>query len=497
MFMPAAMFVYAALVAFSYLYETDPYLWFDEAGQFWISKGLNHDSAPLSVFGSLPDVVRNNSGYNLDPGGFSVLLHFWSKVSNGYMWLRLLPFTFFALTVAAFVRLFHQWSGSKRVAALAGLVPFVTPLVYKEAFEIRAYSMEVFGVLVAVMAAQGLRGRMDAKRLFLWSCTLSFFMTSRYSFSVVAFATSTYILYLLFKLQATPRGKIAGLAAFALPMLVTLGLVYFYSLRFQNPGVRTPEYLTSLREHPMALFSYPLYLLCLVVLAYIAVAFRNTAMVRKHAHLFYITLATNLLFLVLSFLGKHPWAVDEQRGLAFTTLPVVSYAAVFAELLRYVPGMFNAKYVLLAAVCAAFGEKHIGDISSSRHRDDGLTQMKSIQPVSGKVFVDRWESPCMRYQYEHGALKGCGGYPGNFHFMTATKHGYGNGPKPSLKGLYSGLTLANGGFGDYSVLACPEYNRYEGVDDSVWMPVGGEKVIWVKRDGVLAKRIKEGSYGKN
>jgi hypothetical protein len=62
-----------------------PYLWLDEAGQFWISKGLNHQSPPLSKENGLNEVIINNKYKNLDPGGFSILLHFWTYVSNHYV----------------------------------------------------------------------------------------------------------------------------------------------------------------------------------------------------------------------------------------------------------------------------------------------------------------------------------------------------------------------------------------------------------------------------
>ena len=62
-----------------------PYLWYDEAGQFFISKGLNHDSNPMENEKGITYVVQNNSFYNMDPGGFSILLHFWSKISNSHI----------------------------------------------------------------------------------------------------------------------------------------------------------------------------------------------------------------------------------------------------------------------------------------------------------------------------------------------------------------------------------------------------------------------------
>ena len=38
------VFCFAIVSVSSYVALTNPYLWFDEAGQFWISLGLNHFS---------------------------------------------------------------------------------------------------------------------------------------------------------------------------------------------------------------------------------------------------------------------------------------------------------------------------------------------------------------------------------------------------------------------------------------------------------------------
>ena len=71
---------YVYLLVFLFFGLINPYLWLDEAGQFFISIGLNHFSEPLSPKGSYLDMISNNNEFNLDPGGFSVLLFFWLKI---------------------------------------------------------------------------------------------------------------------------------------------------------------------------------------------------------------------------------------------------------------------------------------------------------------------------------------------------------------------------------------------------------------------------------
>ena len=66
LFIPIVVLVYIGILLVSARYFNNPYLWFDEAGQFWISKGLNHDSAPLSECGNVIDVIENNQNYNYE-----------------------------------------------------------------------------------------------------------------------------------------------------------------------------------------------------------------------------------------------------------------------------------------------------------------------------------------------------------------------------------------------------------------------------------------------
>lgn len=144
-----------------------PYLWFDEADQFWISKGLNPDSDPLTKENGIIEVIENNKYYNMDPGGYGVLLHIWSYASNHHVWLRLLSFSFFFGIVLSFIYLSYLWLKDIHVALLMGFMPILTTVVLYMAFEIRAYSMESLGTMISVVALEKLKNKMTYKRLFL------------------------------------------------------------------------------------------------------------------------------------------------------------------------------------------------------------------------------------------------------------------------------------------------------------------------------------------
>lgn len=256
-FMPVCILVYLLVIVSAYrtcYFGWSSFLWFDEAGQFWIAKGLNHDSDPMSPVGNVIDVIRNNRDYNLDPGGFGVLLHFWSMISNGHIWLRTLPFLFFIGTILSFVHLSYRWTKNKYIAVLMGFVPVFTNMIMREMFNIRAYSMEIMGVVVAVIAIDYIKEKVTPKRLLQFSLLISLFMTSRYSYIIVAFVASTYILWLIYKTDESNNKKLLMAGVYALPLLVTLTCIYFMALRYQNSGLEGLSYVDCyVRSNPSIL----------------------------------------------------------------------------------------------------------------------------------------------------------------------------------------------------------------------------------------------------
>ena len=138
----------AVIAVFSYNALRNPWLWFDESGQFWISKGLNHYSEVYAASGGLSDVIENNRHYNLDPGGFSVLLYFWLLINDSStLFLRLLPYLFF-LGFASVVFL-YTYKSSKNIleAAFLTTLLFLWEVTANEMGEVRGYTMEMCGVV--------------------------------------------------------------------------------------------------------------------------------------------------------------------------------------------------------------------------------------------------------------------------------------------------------------------------------------------------------------
>ena len=484
-FIPCVLIIYIGMLVFSVRYEMNPYLWFDEAGQFWIAKGLNHDSDPMSATGGVLDVIKNNQNYNLDPGGFSLLLHFWSFVGNGYLWLRLLPFLFFVLTIIGFIYLAHRWTGNKYVAALMGFVPMIIPMVYHEAFELRAYSMEVLGVVLGAVAIDRLQEHINYKRLILWSLVLCIFLTSRYSFIIVAFVISTYILYLICKSQESTKCKISMALVYAIPLFLTLAFDYFCAMRYQNPEVRALSYLPYINSHPKLLIhtSSLRHWFYLGVIGWLAYILRKTSLIQKYKGLIYTTLMVNVIFVLLSCLGMHPWSADSTRCISMIMLTILCITALWSELAKILLKYTDARYVLLAFVCLRLVSLYKPDYKDSKNRQNALTEWQSLNYQGGKVYIDRWESPCMRYQFEYGALQGESAYPAQFTCTKMRKHCVSR--KNSEKKLSSDEWYATtqpdlNDLTDYTVIIAPELYQYRPDNTDQWQSIHGNHRTWLR-----------------
>ncbi len=475
------------MIFISYKYVMNPYLWFDEAGQFWISKGLNHDSDPMSAVGGMFDVVKNNQDYNLDPGGFGLILHFWSKISNNYIWLRSLPFLFLMLIVASFICLAHRWTGDRNISILAGFIPLLIPLIFRQSFDIRAYSMEALGVVVAIVALDSLSAKVTMKKLIGWSVAIAFFMTSRYSYIIVAFVVSTYVLWLIYKTDRSPKQKIVMLLLYAAPLVVVLIYDYLFAMQYQNPSLNQLTYLryisngivVFLYNHSMLIVSF-----CVCLILWLYIILRKSELVKKYCGLVYVAVVTYIIFFVLSCLGIYPW--NARACVSLVMLAAIAMMALWCELSKMIINYSGTKVIAFLFICVQLCGCYNVHIQRPERRSDAYTDFLSIDYRGGKVYVDRWESPFFRYLFEYGDLKGNENfyYPNNFHFEKFIKHRVpnGNGINDSfISDWYKSTQRDLNELTEYDILVVPELygNRPENCDK--WMSVKGRNCVWIKK----------------
>ena len=168
--------------------------WYDEAMQFWISFGCAPDNMTMS--NGMKDVIKLNQNFNHDPGGFSILLHFWLKVSHSIVWIRVLPLLLFLSSATVVYLTLQSLFKERMLSFLICLTPFLSDTLLYFSTEIRAYSMECLCSSFAVMAVCLLPRINDPKKIFGISFFLCLLMTSRYS-AIILVAVAMLVVTLL------------------------------------------------------------------------------------------------------------------------------------------------------------------------------------------------------------------------------------------------------------------------------------------------------------
>ena len=412
----------------------------DEAGQFWMAKGLNHDSAPYSSFGTLQDALKNNRYYNMDPGGFTALLYFWSKISNDIHFLRILPILFyFGFLLGLFLIGKHLLRSSMWALAftLLGVLPHFQNLFHYLSFPfaarvgyLRAYTMEMCGVVltVAYMLKHRADERLSYSYLLKLSILMAFFCTSRYGFVITAFALSLRTLLRLYVHRDSLADFFKRSVVFGLPLLLMVATIYFGETKYQNGDIRLLPYYTTLHMKPVLLLSWlsvSLYLVAFYSLHQLKVQ------KKRPCELFIITLFVGPVFLILSALNIYPWS-------PLSTMPVMiltqfSLMYIFLNWLQkiildklFIP-ILASVLILLNLVLWPMG------IRSLSHNDntEELSEIENACQSGKPVLVSSGMNPVCRYLFEYGILKS-NGYPSFFSFQTGTPHPDGFFSHPTL-----------------------------------------------------------------
>lgn len=378
------------------------YLWCDESGQFFISKGLNHFSHPFSPEGGLADVLYNNARYNLDPGGFSILLHYWSMVSNHHIWLRLLPFLFFLLTILFIILTIYEATKDKLYAFIGGLCIFMLTCG-ATAYLLRAYTMELFATTFGLWGILKLQGNLSNKRLFLFSLALSLLITARYSTIMIIFGYSLYLCYILLRSNFTIKEKIRKLLIYGLPLACMVIAIYIVSMRIQNNQANSLGYLTYFKDNYLLMFNkYHLTLYLFIIL----ILFFRKHLDKKFFHVFWPFVIVEILFIILSFMGMQPCDLMSAKGQTLLLLFFISIISSLLSLLKRLNNnLYNTLFLFgISFVITILTLKMGGGSINTVHKERELKFIKDIKDISKnhpKVFVSWWFAPDIRYLYEY------------------------------------------------------------------------------------------------
>ena len=398
------------VVYFSYVYITEPYLDYDQAGQFWISRGLNHYSAPFSAEGNLWDVMLNNRDYNKDPGGFSFLLFLWEKGGTNYVYLRVLPFLFFVLFCLSVAKIIYKATSKMFFSVVAFSLPFVLPVFTNRVAELRAYSMELLGTSLIVYLIMCYKEKLTYRRLLLLSLSQCLFCTSRYGFIVVSFALSLRILYLLNR-QYNTREFIRRSVVYSTPLFIVVVAVYLLSMRYQT-GVSYYPYLYST---PLLYLISPLSLLFYVNILFL-LYYRKKHMLPE---LCIDTVLVVTVFFVLSSLNLYPWSIRTISVL------LLLFFNSYLFLSNAIPKWADFSAGCIMTACSLLLLTNFTYIHKNRSAAPFIELFDFLtKQTDGDIYVTWWHNPSLRYHFEFGFMKNMQNveYPNRFVLEVGNKH---------------------------------------------------------------------------
>lgn len=397
---------------------TNPNFWFDETGQFWIAKGLNHYSPQFSPDGTISDVLKNNSVFNLDPGGFSLILNFWTFLSNNHTFIRSLPFIFFILGMIVVTKLCLVWQPRNYLAYFGGFILLSSALLKEYAFELRPYSMEMLAAILSLYFCYQIPRILSEYKYALFSgFVLAVFLSSRYSalFSITSLGIILLatLLYKYFNKQS-----IVNFFLFALPIIVSALGIYIFTLRYQNPTGIPPTYVAELMfktnsvskilfNQPVLITVLPFLLLTLIFLLSIKIRFfRNLS--NPYRQYFLFALLLNLIFILLSIMGKYPWGINSRWDISTHAIFVIAWLPLvfmLSDLLckKEFLSFKYARIILVPFFVLYFLNNAYNFHYSSL--DSAYTNYISnnISPNS-KILINVGAYPTIRYQFEYGML---------------------------------------------------------------------------------------------
>jgi len=400
----------------------NPNLWFDESGQFWMSNGLNHYSAPYSPRGSIADAINANIKFNMDPGGYTVALRYWVLFGTSPAWLRGFSFLFFLLTMLAYAGIAWEWTRSHVITLAAGLVAASSPILLHFAFELRPYSMEACGVVITIFLLERASRRPAISKFLLIGMVCSIFILSRYSFVVMVIAAGIGVFKIVYEMPL--RQRCAYLVIYLLPVLLVSAGMYIVMLKNQNVGIKPPDYVQIyiLQGKPLrellqisfkGLFSVYAIGSTLFVATYLLLSWCKVKSAKHELFSLYflIVVTVTALFVLLSIMGKYPWCPNERWGITLHVLSMLSWLPLGLMIVRSARlsekiGWKRVRFLMaggtaVAALLIAFKIHY-------KTPDTTYENIIAIGPekfVGKRVFVNNKGKSTVRYLYEFGPLQ--------------------------------------------------------------------------------------------
>ena len=344
-YLPLLIIIATTIVSF-YIFHSN-YLWYDESLQFFLSRGIDQFSELFTLPGDIVQVVDKNIKYNMDPGGFSILLHIWQKLSLNILWIRLLPAIFFLLFIFYFGKIFYQLFNNVKFSLYISLIPFFLPNLAPLIVLLRAYSMEALGVILSVSFLIKLQKNISIKNLLVYSMILSILISSRYSLLLLVFIQANFVIYEILMKKSKFKNKVYQLFAYSSPLFFSVTLIYIFTLNHQNPDLDHGQgYMPFLANDPLIFFR-GINLIYSMILIFISFFYytMKTKINKSFRVLLLFTLVSNLFFILLSLINIHPWSLHAPTRLNVCFIPtLISFISIIYCMTKdYLSFIFSGK----------------------------------------------------------------------------------------------------------------------------------------------------------
>lgn len=398
---------------------SNPNFWFDESGQLLMAKGLNHYSPQFAEHGNLKDVVRNNAEFNLDPGGFTIILHYLSMLSDHYVFLRLIPFVLFLCSMIIITKLSVTWRPKIVLSYFSGFILFVSILLPKYAFELRPYSMEMLVTVLCLYFAYKISNILDSKRYAVVSGSLlAVLLWSRYSALFSICALIGIIIYFVYK-KGFLKSYIINFIYFLLPIIISAICVFIFTLQYQNISGEPPPYMQEimfktgvisdiLLNKKVFITIIPFVMLTFLYL----ISFKNNFLkknLKSYRIYFVYTIILNFFFISLSILGKYSWSIihrwDISTHVLFTIawIPIIFVIIDVFDVWNKKVGKFVQVVILICFLVYTINEAKDYKFVSYDATYDNIIDC-GIE-FDSSVLINVSAYPTVKYLFEYGPLK--------------------------------------------------------------------------------------------
>lgn len=475
LFLFAALLIVVAIASAATTSLSNPGVWFDESGQFWMALGLNHFSTPGSVPSGLSDLIRNNAAFNLDPGGFTLVLRLWMR-SFGYSVesLRSLPFAFFVANCVLLIKICREMGIKSELSFLSPAILLINPLQLYYAFEIRPYSAEATAWLLSLYFSLIILRILSGSLLKMLSLSsvLAAALWLRYSVIIpIAVFLIMTAWNLLIKSDYCSKRKLSAVASLLTPMLLSCSLIYIVTLRHQNAGGSPPAYVQNLmlkyasfndiflEKGTLLLLAPWLSLLMLVIISKFFGKSTKLLPPRVGCYLIFSGMSSLILF-IFSLSGKYPFAFTSRWDIGINIVFSIALIAVASALSEFIASRTNKKELVLIictlVILYALPFRYSYGANDSVY--SSLSQCR-LQRGSGeprKILGNINSLPTVKYLYEYGPMSGMKNEYKDFKWFYSAS-------EPQIKQLESDyqVDVDTLDFYDYDVVILSHFNNSE------------------------------------